>query len=166
MRCRIHLVQKIGLKLMLPSAVQQFQLEIASSLVSPRVDSHVCDPKDGPGYHLSIRGWGHHYRGCPGPKYANAFGSRRRMTPLSRSDRAQRFVLSRQRFVRWSQARATCQTASPQFLPSRAGCFHWSMIVGPDIRRGLRFAPMFRRVGGRRPIRSTATRFSPGPCRS
>jgi len=41
---------------MLPSAAQQFQLEVASSLVSPRVDSHVCDPKDGPGYHLSIRG--------------------------------------------------------------------------------------------------------------
>src|SRR5262249_1577930 len=32
------------------------------------------------------------------------------MTPLSRSDPAQRFVLSRQRFVRWSQARAACQT--------------------------------------------------------
>jgi len=44
--------------LMLPSAAQQFRLEVASSLVSPRVDSHVCDPKDGPGYHLSIRGWG------------------------------------------------------------------------------------------------------------
>ena len=85
---------------MLPSAAQQFQLEVASSLVSPRVDSHVCVPKDGPGYHLSIRGWGHHYRGCPGPKNANAYGSRRRMTPLSRSDPVLRFVRSRQGFVR------------------------------------------------------------------
>jgi len=31
-------------------------------------------------------------------------GSRRRMTPLSRSDPVLRFVQSRQRFVRWSQA--------------------------------------------------------------
>ena len=36
----------------------------------------------------------------PGPKYANASGSRQRMAPLSRSDPVQRFVRSRQRFVR------------------------------------------------------------------
>jgi hypothetical protein len=42
-------------------------------------------------------------------------------------------VHPRQRFVRWSQARVACQTASLQFLPFRAGCFHWSMIVGPGI---------------------------------
>jgi hypothetical protein len=34
------------------------------------------------------------------------------------------------------------------------------MIVGPDIRRGLCFVPMAPR-GRRRPIRSTATKFSP-----
>ena len=41
---------------------------------------------------LSIRGRGCHQHGCPGPKYANACGSRRRMTPLSRSDPVLRFV--------------------------------------------------------------------------
>src|SRR5262249_13264265 len=50
-----------------------------------------------------VRAWGHHYRGRPGPRYANASWSRRRMTPLSRSDPALNIVLSRQRFVRWSQ---------------------------------------------------------------
>jgi hypothetical protein len=42
--------------------------------------------------------------GRPGPKNANASGSRRRTTPLSRSDLVLRFVRLRQRFVRLRQA--------------------------------------------------------------
>jgi len=112
---------------MLPSAAQQFLLEVASSLVSPRVDSHVCDPKDCSGDDLSIRGRGCRHHGCPGPKNDNASGSRRRMTPLSRSDPVLRFVLSRQRFVRWSQARVApnCVTASP---------LSWQATASPSLR--------------------------------
>src|SRR5262249_48363859 len=46
---------KIALTPMLPSATWQFRFEVAFSPTSP-IDSHVCDPKDGPGYYLSIRG--------------------------------------------------------------------------------------------------------------
>jgi hypothetical protein len=106
-----------------------------SSLVSP-CRKHRGNAKGCSGDDLSIRGRGCCHHGCPGPKNANASGSRRRMTPLSRCAPVLRFALSGQRFVRRSQARAACQTASPQFLPFRASCFHWSMIVEPDIRRG------------------------------
>src|SRR5262249_17586756 len=40
----------------------------------------------------SIRGRGCRHHGCPGPKNANASGSRRRVTPLGRSDPVLRFV--------------------------------------------------------------------------
>jgi hypothetical protein len=93
---------------MLPSAVRQSQLKVVSSLVSPRVDSHVCDPKDGPGYHLSIRGWGTTTGGAlvqntPMPPGLGG------MTPLSRSDPVLRFVRSGQRFVCGTQAQVNCQ---------------------------------------------------------
>src|SRR5262245_45584501 len=55
------------------------------------IDSYASNAQDGPSDHLSIRGRGCHHHGCPGPKYANASGSRRRMTPLSRSDLVLRF---------------------------------------------------------------------------
>ena len=55
------------------------------------VDGHSGNPEDGPGGHLlSIRGRGATTTGGP--------------TPLGRSDPVLRFVRSRQRFVRWSQA--------------------------------------------------------------
>ena len=50
------------------------------------VDDHPSNTQDSPSYDLSIRG--------------RASGSRRRMTPLSRSDRFLRLVRLRQRFVR------------------------------------------------------------------
>ena len=40
---------------------------------------HRCNAKDGSGDDLSIRGRGCRHHGCPGPKNANASGSRRRM---------------------------------------------------------------------------------------
>ena len=51
----------------------------------------------------------------PGPKYANASGSRRRMAPLSHSDPVLRFVRQRQRFVR------RCQGRDPGHTGIRAG---------------------------------------------
>ena len=81
--------------MVLPSAIQQSQLKAVSSLVSPRVDSHVCDPKDGPGYHLSIRGRGAAIMGALVQKMPMPPGR----TPLSRSDPVLRFVRLRQRFV-------------------------------------------------------------------
>jgi len=72
---------------------------------------HFSDTENRPGNHLSICGRGCHHHGCPGPKNANACGSRRRMTPLSRSDPVLRFVRPRQRFVRrcheWKKAPAS-----------------------------------------------------------
>jgi hypothetical protein len=69
------------------------------------VDGHASNPEDGPSDHLGIRGRGCHHYGCGGPKYANAYGSRRRMTPPSRSDPVLRFVGLRQTFVRRSHGR-------------------------------------------------------------
>jgi hypothetical protein len=76
----------------------------ASSSVSSS-SKHRGNAKDCSGDDLSIRGRGCRHHGCSGPKNANASGSRRRMTPVSRSDRGLRFVLSRQRFVRRSEMR-------------------------------------------------------------
>src|SRR5262249_3691887 len=73
-----------------------------SSLVSFS-SKHRCNAKDCSGDDLSIRGRGCRHHRCPSPKNANASGSRRRITPLSRSDPVLRFVRSRQRFVRWGQ---------------------------------------------------------------
>ena len=60
---------------------------------------------------LASAGGGAATMGALVQKMPNAAGSRRRMASLSRSDPVLRFVRSRQRFVRWSQARAACQTA-------------------------------------------------------
>jgi len=59
-------------------------------------------PRIVPAMTLASVGGGCRHHGCPGPKNANASRSRRRMTPLSRSDPVLRFVRLRQRFVRWS----------------------------------------------------------------
>jgi hypothetical protein len=69
--------------LMLPSAAQQFQLEVVFSLVSPS-GKQGCNTHDRASDNLSILGGGVATIG-PGPKNANASGSKRRMTPLSRS---------------------------------------------------------------------------------
>jgi len=60
------------------------------------------------------------------------------MTPVSRSDPVLRFVRQGQIFVRWSQARVACQTASP-----RAG-FHRAAVRAGHDRIHAR---------GRRPVR-------------
>src|SRR5262249_40758670 len=73
-----------------------------SPMVHGSVDSHPGNTQDGPGDYPS-RGRECRHHECPDPKYANASGSRRRMTPVSRPDPVLRFVRSRQRFVRRCQ---------------------------------------------------------------
>src|SRR5262249_31067112 len=93
----------------LPCARNQESLQSQArwrAAVSSSVSSsskHRCTAKDCSGDDLSIRGRGCRHHRCPSPKNANASRSRRRITPVSRSDPALRFVRLRQRFVRWGQ---------------------------------------------------------------
>jgi hypothetical protein len=75
-----------------------------------------------PSDNLSVRGQWCHYHGCPGPKCANASGSRRRMTPLGRSDPVLRFVRSRQRFVSRCHGTEKAPTIKGRGKLSRAEC--------------------------------------------
>ena len=70
----------------------RWQVAVSSSVSSHAAPRIVGDE-------LSIRWRGCRHQGCPSPKNAHASGSRRRMTPLSRSAPVLRFVLSGQRFV-------------------------------------------------------------------
>jgi len=140
---------------MLPSAAQQFRLEVVSSLVSPihrSTDSHVCDPKDGSGDDLSIRGRGCHHHGCPGPKYANACGSRRRMTPLSRSDPVLRFVRHAKDLL--AGAMQVASTERNDRTPVVSGgskewavCPRWTCQTAPKICLLKPFRPASHSVG-------------------
>src|SRR5262249_44682545 len=76
-----------------------------------------------------------------------------------------RFVRSRQVLFVGAKHGLPAKLRHRSFCLPGEGCSYWSMIVGPDLRRGISFRPMGLR-GRRHQIRSAATRFLPGSRRS